>query len=448
MIDRVDISEKYSLFEREYKRIEPYKSRRPLTADLELREEYKQCLVSTYNNLIASVDRHSIPEEEKSDILQKFASYLSKFKEALKTLNLKYNFEKGLFNQIDIALITEILNTDESIADTSANLSNLSAQNNTTDNNLNTPATMAQTSAEFIAIAHRMINYKYDGDPLALDSFIDAVDLLKELCAVANADIFRKFVMTKLEGRAREAIINPPNTIDEIIEQLKDGIKPESSKVIEGRILALRADRSSLTKFAEQAEKLADDFKRSLCLEGFSRDKAKEIAIEKTVEMCRKSAKNDTVKAILAATKFSEPKEAIAKMIIEINNLKQDRVQTSYSHKYGNSNKFSGNNNNRSNNGRNGNGSQNNGYQNNGYQNNGRSNGNRNNSNNNRNNNNYNGNRSNYQRNDRNGQSNYGNQNYRGNNGTNFNRSNNDQNVRIISGNETNPGNGGLQMIQ
>lgn len=149
-----------------------------------------------------------------------------------------------------------------------------------------------------------------------------------------------KFVMTRLEGLAREAILTDPLTVDDIVTQLKEGIKLESSKVIEGRILALRADRSSLTKFSEQAEKLADQFKRSLCLEGFSREKAKEIAIEKTVEIYRKSAKDDTVKALLEASKFSE---VIAKMIVEINNLKQEKPENSFAHKLSNSNKNSQN---------------------------------------------------------------------------------------------------------
>lgn len=200
----------------------------------------------------------------------------------------------------------------------------------------------------------------------------------------------------------------------------------------------MRADNTSLVKFAEQAEKLGDQFRRSLCLEGFSREKAKELAIDKTREMCRKSAKNDTVKAVLAASSFSEPKEVIAKMIIEINNLKQDRPQTQYTHKFGNSNKRPGHfnknfksNNNNGNNFQNKNGNQSNFQSRKWYNGNGQNNGNHSN---------------NYQ--GKKGQNN-GNQNWRGNNNNNGNYGrSNDQPVRAFSGNETNPGNGGLQMDQ
>lgn len=41
----------YDLFNREAKRVEVYKSRN-LTENLQLRDEYKQCLVRTYNDLV------------------------------------------------------------------------------------------------------------------------------------------------------------------------------------------------------------------------------------------------------------------------------------------------------------------------------------------------------------------------------------------------------------
>lgn len=64
--------------------------------------------------------------------------------------------------------------------------------------------------------------------------------------------------MNRLEGKAREAILTQPVVVDQIITQLRAGIKSESSKVVEGRILALRADKTCLAKFSEQAEKRYD----------------------------------------------------------------------------------------------------------------------------------------------------------------------------------------------
>lgn len=128
----------------------------------------------------------------------------------------------------------------------------------------------------------------------------------------------------------------------------------QSSKVIEGRMLALRADKTNLTKFSERAEELAEQYRRSLCDEGYAKDRTKELALTKTVELCRKNITSTTVDAIIASKTFSEPKEVIATMIVEINNLKQLRSSAQYTHKNGNKkygngqshNKFHKNNNN------------------------------------------------------------------------------------------------------
>lgn len=276
-----------------------------------------------------------------------------------------------------------------------------------------------------------MIGYKFNGDPLALDSFLDAIELLKDLCEVPNRATLRKFIMTRLEGKAREAIVNEPNSTDDIVRQLKESIKTEPSKVIEGRILALRAEKTSLTKFAERAEELADQFRRSLIVEGFSREKAKELAIDKTVEMCRKSAKNDSVRTVIISGKFSEPKEVIAKMIVEINNLKADRVSAQYTHKGNDNNNNRGGFNrgrggsHRGNYDRNSNSNRQNGYNN--------HNGNR------SNNNNYSG----HSNGHRGGSNNHSNNNRgRGHwqNNNNNNRSN-EQTIRLVTGNENRSGN-------
>lgn len=42
------------------------------------------------------------------------------------------------------------------------------------------------------------------------------------------------------------------------------------------------------------------------------------MTINKTVEMCRASAKTQLVKSVLASTKFDEPKEVLAKYIVEV----------------------------------------------------------------------------------------------------------------------------------
>lgn len=125
-----------------------------------------------------------------------------------------------------------------------------------------------------------------------------------------------KYVKAKCEGRARE-IVNDVNTIEDFRNVLRENIFPENSKVIEGRIISLRYAYSRQEEFATKAEELADALRRTLIIEGMTAAKANEISIDKTVQLCRKSANSDLVKSVLASTAFRTPKEVIAKMITE-----------------------------------------------------------------------------------------------------------------------------------
>lgn len=104
-----------------------------------------------------------------------------------------------------------------------------------------------------------------------------------------------------------------------------------SSQVIEARLLACRLDKKSLTDFSSEVDKLAVNLKRSLIMEGTSSIKAQEMTIAKVIETCRKSARNDLVKTVLAAGSFKDHTEVLAKFTIEIDEQLKDRQVLAYS---------------------------------------------------------------------------------------------------------------------
>lgn len=231
--------------------------------------------------------------------------------------------------------------------------------------------------AEFLRLAAQTINRNYTGEPLALNAFINSVELLRTV-AGDNIDILKRFILTKLEGKALESIPNDPPDIDTILNALKANIKPDSSKVIEGRMLSLKLDSTKVQDYSEQAEKLAEALQRSLIIEGITQVKAKEMAIDRTVEMCRQSAKSDLVKSVLAASKFESPQEVLAKFVIEANTEKKEKQILAYKSQQrrggfrgrgfknnNNGRNYNYDNNNRNNNGYNNNNGRNNNYNNN-----------------------------------------------------------------------------------
>lgn len=224
-----------------------------------------------------------------------------------------------------------------------------------------------QTPTEFLRLAGSQINQKYTGDPLGLNSFIDSVNLLKQL-AGNNIEFLKQFILSKLDGKARECVPLEPNSVDEIVNALRNTIKPDGSKVIEGRMLSLKFDNSKTVDYAKQAEELAEALQRSLIVEGIPQTKAKYMAVERTIEMCRQSSRSDTVESVLASSTFVEPKDVVAKFLIETNNQnkRQKEKQVFAFQKFNNKNR--GNKrqfNNRQNNNYSNQNNQNSGYRNN-----------------------------------------------------------------------------------
>lgn len=240
-IDEAEYSKLYDSFEREYKRVEVYK-RRALTKNENLKIEYRECLVRTYNNILSFFDpiAESLPLEDKIDAQNRIVANLRRLKECFQILNLEYNFDKNIHAHIDTHNITETLgafggernsdsesehsdDSNSSVIDTSkSDIQNTNRNRTKKDNNSkrhgqhqhshhsredsvssenrDTTINMAQTPEKIMGLANSTINYRYNGDPLNLDSFIDGIELLIELCEEQNQRILLKFLMTRLEG--------------------------------------------------------------------------------------------------------------------------------------------------------------------------------------------------------------------------------------------------------
>lgn len=184
---------------------------------------------------------------------------------------------------------------------------------------------------------------------MGLNQFLSAIDLLNSL---TTNDLLKNllvtFIKTKLSGQAGEFITDELATVDQIKDRLKVNIKPNNSKVVEGRLVALKMDRMNLQDFSKQAEDLANQFKCSLIMECIPHAKANKMTVEQTVKMCRASAKSEFVRSIIASIKFETAKEVISKLIIETNQSKEeDQILsvrgTQKRYQYNNSRYFSNN---------------------------------------------------------------------------------------------------------
>lgn len=188
--------------------------------------------------------------------------------------------------------------------------------------------TTGLSKLEYYNLCARTLNSIYSGDPLGLTPFINSINLLISLDTnKANESVLKDFVLSKLQGIAIECI--PENATIEIIKKsLRENIKTENSKIITGKLMASRADKTNFADYTKKTEQLAEQLNRALILEGIPSTKAKEMTVDKTIELCRANTSSNIVKSVLSSTKFEDPKEVIAKYIIE------SRVETNEQNVY------------------------------------------------------------------------------------------------------------------
>lgn len=123
--------------------------------------------------------------------------------------------------------------------------------------------------------------------------------------------------MTHVSEFAADVLPNFPDSVNSVKNILISKIKPDSSKVVRGRMLALKADRNNLIEFSKKAENLAAHLKRTLVLENIPLENANQMVVDDTIELCRANASSLLVKSGLIGYKFKNPKEVIAKYVVE-----------------------------------------------------------------------------------------------------------------------------------
>lgn len=180
---------------------------------------------------------------------------------------------------------------------------------------------------DFINACSRQIPSNYDGNFETLRSFINKINFLKELASTAELrNTLKVYILTKLDQKALAKVSEDPASVDEIIASLKNKIKHDNSKVLEGRMTALTLDNKPFSDFQSQAKILAESYQQSLIEEGIPLQVAEKLAIEKTVDLCRKNTRSSEVKAILSASEHPDTASVIAKMVTGIDAVRQEKL--------------------------------------------------------------------------------------------------------------------------
>lgn len=182
----------------------------------------------------------------------------------------------------------------------------------------------------FLKLAGSLIP-RFSDDANELEYFIDQVLQLETATPENLKTNLITFVKGRLIGKARNSA-SDCKTIPEIISALRSDIVLESSEILESRLAALRFDDKNLTDFATAVERLSDQIINSLMSEGVTKVKAIQMTTRMVVDNCRKSARSQTIKTILAASSFTSPRDVLTKFRTEVAELKKESQVLGYNY--------------------------------------------------------------------------------------------------------------------
>lgn len=165
----------------------------------------------------------------------------------------------------------------------------------------------------------------FSGAVAELDAFIINIKILERTIPQAHISLAIECIRGKLLGTAAKVVPESVTSFADIRTALISNIIAEPSSVVEARLAAIRFDNENLTKFSEDVEKAASLLFQTFISEGIPINKSNEMTIAKVVETCRRSARNDLVRSVLASSTFDTPKAVLSKFITEVADQNKDK---------------------------------------------------------------------------------------------------------------------------
>lgn len=167
----------------------------------------------------------------------------------------------------------------------------------------------------------------YDGSVNGLDTFIDSVNLLKDITAEAHIPTAIKFIKTRVSGKARSALPINPQTFEEIINPIKQAC--QSTETPDSILAKLKAipNKGDKQKLCDEVETLTQKLSTLYINNKIPIDVAQQMATKAGVDALINGVSNSELKIILKANEFNTIQKAIQK----INETKTDQTSQVFS---------------------------------------------------------------------------------------------------------------------
>lgn len=170
----------------------------------------------------------------------------------------------------------------------------------------------ALTPEKIIDIVAKIMPNDYNGSPLMLSNTIDKLEILRDSVNHAeNQKLLISLIKAKFCSKARDALGDNIETIDDVITALKENCKGQSSWQIATTLEGIRVGNRA--KYVTDLTELTEKLKHAFILEGTSKDAANKYSINAVTKNIRMNYANNPVMVSSMTGDFDDMNEVIHK---------------------------------------------------------------------------------------------------------------------------------------
>lgn len=154
----------------------------------------------------------------------------------------------------------------------------------------------------------------YDGTSENLDAYVDSANLLKDYVAADQVATAVRFLKTRLTGKARLGLAENLNTIDALIDDVKQRCAEQITPANIIAKLKTTKQKGDTNNFCDEIDKLTNKLKSIYVGQGIPDGVAKTMATKAGVDALINGTTSYETKIILKAGTFSNINEAVQKV--------------------------------------------------------------------------------------------------------------------------------------
>nr|XP_029731195.1 uncharacterized protein LOC115267842 [Aedes albopictus] len=156
---------------------------------------------------------------------------------------------------------------------------------------------------------------QYEGESEKLSCVLDALRAVNTLITDATRQMSIQVILARFSGKARNAIGQNPQTVQEIIDALEQRCKStETPEMIIAKLNSMK-QQGEISKFTECVEKLTTQLENAYISDNIPAQTAAKMAVSAGVKSLTNGIKTQDSKILLKAGQFSTISSAIQKVL-------------------------------------------------------------------------------------------------------------------------------------